>query len=477
MIDSNDNRNEFVIPVDNTIEKFRLHLQTHPRTILSAKYGDGKSYFLQRFIEKEEVQEQFVFLRLFPVNYQVVENKDIFDLIKYDLIFQLFISGMIEPKEPISDKILLPWFIMTQGETVAAWLSKICGMIGVEYPEFNAAVLAMNALSTIVKWKKKYEEFKKKHAEPEGAITSFIQKIDKHYLYESDVVTTFIRETIAAYKEQYPDKKVVLMIEDMDRLDPAHLFRILNVLSAQVDYAYRYGISPDSETVVGNKFGVDNVLLVMDYGNTQSIYQHLYGNDADFKGYIHKFISHKYFTYSFEQETYEYFVQYLAEDTHVKETVIREVVPMLSFVGLRTRVATTAIRETNRQIIKTPRYKDINTDVALHSGILQLFVAARLLGEGDDAIKEHMEQAIIKYPRDMVAYMGGYWLVYKEHFPKDYIYLPTDRRGYSLRVGIVAVNQDGTVRITSKDDTYLENKGANNIKEFVQFMLDEYVAV
>lgn len=32
--------------------------------------------------------------------------------------------------------------------------------------------------------------------------------------------------------------KSVLIIEDLDRIDPAHLFRIMNVLSSQVDNPY-----------------------------------------------------------------------------------------------------------------------------------------------------------------------------------------------------------------------------------------------
>lgn len=86
-------KEEFVIPVDDTIEEFMKHLWAHPRTILSAKYGDGKSYFLKKLEEHNDTKGCFVFLTLYPVNYQVVENKDIFDLIKYDLIFQFIAKG------------------------------------------------------------------------------------------------------------------------------------------------------------------------------------------------------------------------------------------------------------------------------------------------------------------------------------------------------------------------------------------------
>lgn len=52
------------------------------------------------------------------------------------------------------------------------------------------------------------------------------------------------------------------MIEDMDRLDPAHLFRIMNVFSAHMDYGYR-SMQPIDSSLVGNKFGVSNVVFVM----------------------------------------------------------------------------------------------------------------------------------------------------------------------------------------------------------------------
>ena len=78
-------------------------------------------------------------------------------------------------------------------------------------------------------------------------------------------------------------KKVVLVFEDMDRIDPAHLFRIMNVLSAQIDYPYRLGM-PTDESLIGNKFDVDNVVMVLDYRNLENIFHHFYGANTDCKG-------------------------------------------------------------------------------------------------------------------------------------------------------------------------------------------------
>lgn len=41
--------NDDIIPVDDAIERFQNHLLSHDRVILSAKFGDGKSFFLNEF--------------------------------------------------------------------------------------------------------------------------------------------------------------------------------------------------------------------------------------------------------------------------------------------------------------------------------------------------------------------------------------------------------------------------------------------
>ena len=88
-----------VIPIDVAISDFKNHLLSHSRTILSAKYGDGKTYFLSQFVNDATVNGHFDFLKIYPVNYQVLENKDIFDLIKRDLLLQMISKGMMDTYE------------------------------------------------------------------------------------------------------------------------------------------------------------------------------------------------------------------------------------------------------------------------------------------------------------------------------------------------------------------------------------------
>lgn len=95
-VNHNDNKMEeqFLIPIDDAIEAFRHHLDAYDRTILSARFGDGKSFFLSHFMETEDVAERYQFLTIFPVNYQVEEIRDIFDLIKRDILLQMLQNGV-----------------------------------------------------------------------------------------------------------------------------------------------------------------------------------------------------------------------------------------------------------------------------------------------------------------------------------------------------------------------------------------------
>lgn len=95
---------------------------------------------------------------------------------------------------------------------------------------------------------------------------------------ECDAFTCLIQKSL-----KQTDAKSVLIIEDLDRIDPAHLFRIMNVLSSQVDNPYY------SEVPNGNKFGFDKIILVMDYEIARHLFHHFYGKEANYEGYMNKF--------------------------------------------------------------------------------------------------------------------------------------------------------------------------------------------
>ena len=87
--------NDFYVPIEEKIKDFSKHIKANPRTILSSKFGDGKSFFLQKVKEDVDLKKEYEFITIYPVNYQVVGNRDIFELIKRDILFQLMLHNMI----------------------------------------------------------------------------------------------------------------------------------------------------------------------------------------------------------------------------------------------------------------------------------------------------------------------------------------------------------------------------------------------
>jgi hypothetical protein len=75
-------------------------------------------------------------------------------------------------------------------------------------------------------------------------------------------------------------------------MDPEHIFRILNVISAHYD---SFMLEDDKEYY--NKFGFDKIILVADINNIKSIYEHRFGKNVDFDGYINKFYSNSFFKF------------------------------------------------------------------------------------------------------------------------------------------------------------------------------------
>lgn len=105
---------ELEIPKKQFIE--HLGIDHNHRIVFSGAFGTGKTYFLERFFKKHESYEA---IHLFPVNYSVASNEDIFELIKYDILFKLLEEDLDFQKVKIDKGTFLPFFL----ETMAPRLS------------------------------------------------------------------------------------------------------------------------------------------------------------------------------------------------------------------------------------------------------------------------------------------------------------------------------------------------------------------
>lgn len=276
------------IDITSELNSFEVHLDHNPRTIFSAKFGDGKTYFLNEYRKMHAYNTKFIVLH--PINYSVATNEDIFEYIKRDILVEL--AKNEEFKEVDWDKV---------AKTVFNFDSLL------EESEFvfsDASPLLKAALVPFRLFKKVDDKY---------AIDKFFDRFSqmKGGIYEQDPFTFAIQAAVAKLHEY--NRKCVLIMEDLDRIDPGHLFRILNVLGAHVD--------EENDT---NKFGFDNIVAVLDYYTTEHIFHHFYGENADYKGYIAKFICHNFFEYSLKKEARRQLYELLQNECGLDGNDIRQ---------------------------------------------------------------------------------------------------------------------------------------------------------
>lgn len=266
---------------------FEEHIKNpiNKRILFSAPFGQGKTTFLDCFFQ--ERSEEYNVIKLFPVNYSVASNEDIFKYIKYAILLQLILNkaGSFE-EDNISDFDKLKCFFGSKIEVICgSILTVLPKIVNSEDVKTVAVITALAQAGSYIQSKyEKYIEtnFKVEHAE----VKEFIDSFFKIGLYEDDFYTQLIRDLLSRDKtnQEGKEKENVLIIDDMDRVDPDHLFRLLNVFSAHYDTYKEVGGEE-------NKFGFDKIIIVCDIQNIQSIYAHKYGRKTDFSGYISKFSS------------------------------------------------------------------------------------------------------------------------------------------------------------------------------------------
>ena len=270
-----------IIDITNKLRDFEEHLKLNRQTIVSAKFGDGKTYFLNKYIEQHE-QDTF-FIVLHPVNYVVSSNEDIFEYIKRDILCSLVHrSEFQETNWDEALKELLSYDTML--ETIDTIATNIpCG---------NLLTLPFHL------FKKVDDKF---------AVDKYFDRFKntKGGLFEFDQFTFAIQRTLNEIMKN--GLRTILIIEDLDRIDPEHLFRILNVLGAHVD--------EDKNT---NKFGFDNIIAVLDYETTEHIFHHFYGAQANYKGYMSKFMSSYPFRYSITEVARDQLLEYFKNECHIE---------------------------------------------------------------------------------------------------------------------------------------------------------------
>ncbi|PSK83700.1 P-loop NTPase fold protein [Prolixibacter denitrificans] len=274
------------VSIESPWREFKKHLEEggNNRILFSAPYGQGKTTFLKEFFKKEnEDKKLYEVFHLFPVNYAISANEDIFRYIKTEILFQLLGRDVEFDKERFTYLQTLPKFVFKNADRILAPFLKAIPKIG------ESAFGVYENLRELTQ--EYFSEHDRLQIDDKDAAEKFIQKAyeEEGSIYEDNFYSQLIRQLL----EQLGEKRIktVLIIDDTDRMDPDHIFRILNVFAAHFD-------SPNYENGDSNKFGFDKIIVVCDYDNLHKIFCHKYGASTDFAGYIDKFYSKQIFRYN-----------------------------------------------------------------------------------------------------------------------------------------------------------------------------------
>ncbi len=276
-----------LIPIDvpkTDFEQF-LNDERNRRIFFSGKFGIGKTFFLKEFFKAHK--EKIDVYHLFPVRYQISSNENVVELLKYDILVELLkqhpdafknaeskgLKGSVKLFAAFcKDRGLINRFLKSAVETGEGVLALSPD------PLFQALGKLGRPLNDLLALDKEFQEFKKEYLSGEkGAVEKFLKEISaENDSVATDYISHLLYEKIETLKG---DKRSVLILDDFDRIDPEHIFRILNILSAHME--------GDEE----NKFGFDHIIIVGDIDNIRSIFHHKYGEKTEFWGYFDKFFT------------------------------------------------------------------------------------------------------------------------------------------------------------------------------------------
>ncbi|MAZ40537.1 hypothetical protein CL654_00260 [bacterium] len=276
-----------LIPIDAPTTDFEhfLNDERNKRIFFSGKFGIGKTFFLEKFFEAQ--QEKTDVYHLFPVRYQIASNESIVELLKYDILVELLNKYPDAFKNTESkglkgsfklfaafckDRGLINRFLKSTVETGEGVLALSPD------PLFQALGKLGRPLNELLAIDKEFQDFKKEYLSGDkGAVEKFLNEISaENDLVATDYISHLLYEKIEEVKGE---KRSVLILDDFDRIDPEHIFRILNILSAHM------------EGEEENKFGFDHIIIVGDIDNLRSIFHHKYGEKTEFWGYFDKFFT------------------------------------------------------------------------------------------------------------------------------------------------------------------------------------------
>lgn len=339
--------NKYFIPLTIPSAEFDRHisLKDNSRILFSGPFGIGKSTFINNYFAENKKYTPVI---LRPVNYTVASNEDIYKLIKYDILYKLIDATHVEVEgvEAFTNLETITHFLQTAELKLFLPFIKII-------PEIGGTVAEI--LPGLERFYTSYKTFKSGVTEnfAQKAILQFISELEnEHYLLENDFISDIIKSTISNINSNEKEGGAILIIDDLDRIDPEHIFRLFNIFSTHFN----------SVNESDNKFGFHRIIFICDIVNIRSIFKTKYGFETDFNGYIDKFYTSQIFKYNNKYAIAEFIrksVPFYQYSSMVKPKDINFLIEILTAM---LELGVTNLRNLKKARYKMPKEEEFHND-------------------------------------------------------------------------------------------------------------------
>ena len=305
------------------------------RTIFSVKLGEGKNEFIDKF--KEKYNDRYTFYTLSPINYEVAANEQIVEYVKRDLLFQLVLDGTLNTDIVVPDHILLQWYFNEKTIDVVKDVMRFAPSVLRDGSQLG--VLLKGAIALTEGFASQCKKFKGLKENIEEAkfekLTESAAEMSNTTddVGELDPMSWLIMRSIMGLK-----RKPVLIIEDLDRIEPMQLFGIFNIFSVRTEKKIASkgtknanGSKENEPDRTLNKFGFAKIIFMMDTIAIGTIFRNYYG-EANYEGYIKEFVSKNIFFHSVSEHAKNSIQSYVKEECKVDFNTVTK---GLTAVGIR----------------------------------------------------------------------------------------------------------------------------------------------
>ena len=160
----------------------------------------------------------------------------------------------------------------------------------------------------------------------------------------------------------------------------------------------------------GNKFGVDNIILCLDYENLKHIFHHCYGQKACFDGYINKFSDKGIFHYSLQEQVKLFYTRELERVTGMDNDAVSTIMEQFDITSFSLRQLYHAVDGVDQQI-SLPKG---DRNIVPHKGLYNMAAILTRLEMSTDEISTMLGNAFKKQPVAIGAYLGTSMLLKRE---------------------------------------------------------------